>query len=362
MKMTIPVKLKTTSAHVSRLLATMDTFNEICNGLSDVCFHEGIFNKFAIQKLLYHPIRSCYDIPAQLVVRAISKVSNSYKKNNKTLCWFKPRGAITYDTRVLRWKENEVSIATITGRITIPFVCSEKQKESLRFQEGETDLIYRNGTFFLHTTCEIKETLPIEAKSYLGVDMGITNIAYDSKGNQYSGEHVTVLRKRHVRLRKKLQSKGTKSAKRLLKKRNKKEQRFAKDINHQISKKIIETAKRHSIGISLEDLKGICQRVTVRKKQRYSLHSWSFYDLKQKILYKARLVGVPVILVDPKYTSQECSKCGYIKKSNRKSQSKFSCSSCGHAAHADYNAACVISSRAAVNRPYISGPQQAAKE
>ena len=109
------------------------------------------------------------------------------------------------------------------------------------------------------------------------------------------------------------------------------------------------------MGIALENLKGIRKRVTVRKGQRYQLHSWAFKDLAQKIWYKARKEGVKVILVDPKYTSQECSSCGHTEKSNRKSQSLFSCESCGYTVHADINAACVISSRAAVNRPNVVG-------
>lgn len=355
MKITVPVKLNISKELKKSLIETMKTFNEVCNGMSCFCFEEKVFKQFNIHKIFYYQIRECYDLPSQLVIRAISKVADAYKKDKKTIRTFRDYGAIAYDARILTWKEGEVSISTQKGRKKVSFVCGKEQRENLKFQKGESDLVYKDGNFFLYATCEIKEPKTIETQKFLGVDLGIANIANDSLGNKYSGAHINSLRKRHLKLRRRLQSKGTKSAKRLLKKRNRKEQRFSKDVNHKVSKRIVETAQRHSMGISLENLEGIRQRATVRKKQRYSLHSWSFYDLRQKIWYKARLAGIPVVLVDPKYTSQECSKCHHIEKSNRKSQSKFSCNSCGYTAHADYNAACVISSRAVVNRPYVYG-------
>src|SRR5690606_21684830 len=92
-------------------------------------------------------------------------------------------------------------------------------------------------------------------------------------------------------------------------------------------------------------------RVTVRKSQRHRLNNWSFYDLKTKIEYKARLNGVTVITVDPRNTSRQCSSCSHISKSNRKSQSSFVCQNCGFTDIADSNASRVIRERATVNLP-----------
>jgi IS605 OrfB family transposase len=303
--------------------------------------------------MLYHPIRDSFNLSAQLVIRAISKVADSYKLDKKRERTFRKYGAITYDSRILTWKEDEVSIWTIEGRKKLSFVCGKRQRKQLKFQKGESDLIYKNGEFFLYATCDIPEKELTTCQKYLGIDVGIVNIATDSLEEIYSGSHINSVRIRNLKLRGKLQSKGTKSAKQLLKKRRRKEKYFVKDTNHRISKKIVETAQRHSVGIALENIKGIRKRVTVRKGQRYQLHSWAFNDLMQKIWYKAKREGVEVKLVDPRYTSQECSSCGNIEKSNRKSQSLFSCQSCGYTVHADVNAACNISSRAAVNRPYV---------
>jgi IS605 OrfB family transposase len=355
MKITSQVKLTTTNEDKQSLINTMYEFNSACNTISEYAWEFSEFGKFGIQKMIYYPLRDCFDLSAQLIIRAISKVADSYKPDKKTKREFRKVGAITYDTRILSWKDNCVSIWTRDGRKNIPYVCGDLQKEQLKFQKGETDLVYKDGGFYLYTTCDIPEKELQEVNQYLGVDIGIKNIAVDSLENIYSGAHCISLRKRYLRLRKKLQSKGTKSAKRLLKKRKAKERRFAKDINHQISKKIVETAQRHSVGIALENLKGIRIGATVRKGQRYQLNTWAFHDLQQKIFYKAKREGIEVRIVDPQYTSQECSCCGHIEKSNRKTQSLFSCKSCGYTVHADINAACVISSRAVVNRPNVVG-------
>ena len=190
--------------------------------------------------------------------------------------------------------------------------------------------------------------------------MGIVNIAVDSEGNVYSGAHVKSIRHRHRRLRAKLQSKGTRGAKRLLRKRRAKESRFARHINHTISKRIVATAKALGKDIGLEELGGIRDRAPVRHSQRatlHSLHTWSFYQLRSFIEYKAQLGGVRVCAVDPRNTSRTCPMCDCIDKANRPTQSQFKCIRCGYAANADANAARNIASRAAfVSQPYLSRP------
>lgn len=121
------------------------------------------------------------------------------------------------------------------------------------------------------------------------------------------------------------------------------------DVNHYISKAIVQTAKDTRRGIALEDLQGIRERAgkTVGKRRRRVLHSWAFFQLRAFIAYKAALAGVPVVYVDTAYTSQTCSRCGHCEHANRRSQSQFLCKSCGFSAHADLNAAANIRSRAA---------------
>ena len=127
-----------------------------------------------------------------------------------------------------------------------------------------------------------------------------------------------------------------------------------RDINHQISKLLVEKAKDTGRAIALEDLGGIRDRVTVRKSQRARHHSWSFFQLRSFIEYKAKRAGVPLVLVDPRNTSRTCSVCGHCEKKNRKSQSEFVCRSCGHSMNADVNAALNIGEKGAFNLPMVS--------
>lgn len=354
MKLIAQVKLVINSSQKETLLNTMEIANIACNDISKIAWETKTFQQFSLHKKSYRHIREKYPLSAQVVVRCISKVANAYKTGRIKMRTFKHHGAITYDPRILRWYKNDVSIWTTNERQKMNFLAGEYQKNLLHYQKGESDLCFIDGEFYLFATCEVEEVDQLKATGWLGVDLGIKNIATDSDGNQYSGGHLNNLRKRHEKIRRKLQSKGTKSAKRLLKKSNRKEARISKDTNHCIAKRLVLLAQDTLRGISLEKLTGIRGRVTVRRSQRRAHHSWAFDDLAQKILYKAKLVGVPVIFVDPRNTSKECNHCGHIEKANRKTQSDFLCMSCGFSANADCNAAINIGRRAFVNTPYAA--------
>ncbi|GAB2505075.1 IS605 OrfB family transposase [Nocardiopsis aegyptia] len=184
-----------------------------------------------------------------------------------------------------------------------------------------------------------------ETDGFVGVDLGIVNIATTSDGHIMAGRKLNRYRERQRRLRAKLHKKGTKSAKRLLKRQRRKESRRSRDANHVISKRIVAEAERTSRGIALEDLTGIRRRVRQRKPQRAALHSWSFRRLGDFIAYKAKRAGVPVVFVNPAYSSRECAECAYTHRHNRISQAAFTCRSCGVVAHADRNASRVLARR-----------------
>ncbi|MGQ9905228.1 MAG: RNA-guided endonuclease InsQ/TnpB family protein, partial [Anaerolineae bacterium] len=152
---------------------------------------------------------------------------------------------------------------------------------------------------------------------------------------------------------------GSLSAKRHLRKLAGRQHRFQKDVNHQISKRLVAKAQRTNRAIALEELMGIRARTRARGAEQRARHSnWSFAQLRAFIEYKARLAGVPVVLVDPKHTSQQCARCGHIEKANRRNQSEFLCRACGHTAHADVNAAQNIAKRAEVMPPIVSDAPQ----
>lgn len=353
MKLTAQIKLLPTKEQYNALKQTLATANAACNHISECAWNSNVFGQFRLHKLVYADVRERYGIGAQMVVRCIAKVADSYKLDKRTKRTFKEFGAVAYDSRNLRWytEKSNVTIWTINGRERISYACGKQQKHLLQFQQGESDLVYHDGAFYLFTTCNIDDPEPEIVDSFIGVDLGIKNIATDSDGEVFSGAQVNGLRHRHRRLRAKLRSKGTKSAKRLLKKRRRKEQKFAADVNHCISKHIVAKAKDTKRGIALEELTGIRSRTTVRKSQRATHHSWAFNELRSFIEYKARLAGISVIAVNPRNTSRTCPICGCIDKRNRPNQSTFSCVSCGFAGLADHIAAVNISRRAEVNLP-----------
>jgi len=324
MKLIASLKLQPAEEQAQALLETIERVNLACNYISEAAWQHQRFGKWALHKLCYYDVKERFGLSAQVVVRAIAKVADAYKLDRKTKRVFRRRGAIAYDDRILRYKaDSTVSIWTVRGRQRIPYTCGEHQRELLKTRQGESDLIYYKGQFFLNATCNVEEPPPYNPQGFLGVDLGIINTAASSDGEVFVGGKVNGLRKRYRKLRARLQSKGTKSAKRLLKKLSKKEHRFVTDVNHCIAKRIVAKAKAASFGIALENLKGIRRRTTVRRHQRATFSSWAFHQLRQFIVYKARLSGVPVVFIDPKSTSITCPVCGFVDKRNRPSQAFF---------------------------------------
>lgn len=356
MKLTARVKLLPTIEQIDALRMTLERANEACNYISDEAWQSRTFRQFPLHKLTYYDVRERFGLSAQMTVRAISRVSDAYDIGKDTQRGFFKWGAFPYDDRILSWNlaKHTVSIWTLDGRQTVPFVAGPRDLELLQTRRGESDLCYVRGKWYLLPVCDVDTPEPIDVEGYLGVDLGIANIAVDSDGEFHTGAHVRGLRRRHNRIRARLQAKGTKSARRRLKALSGKERRFATDVNHRISRQLVKKAEHTRRGIALEDLSGIRDRVRVRKPQRRELHSWSFYQLRAFVEYKSALSGVPLVLVDPRNTSRTCPVCGCIDKANRPNQDTFSCVSCGFAGRADHIAAVNISRRADVNRPYVS--------
>ena len=346
MKLTNQIKLKPTETQAASLKRTLEIANDACNYISKRAWETKTFGQFKLHHLVYADVRATFGLSAQVVVRCIAKVTDAYKLDKKTQRAFKPHGAIAYDARILAWLTNKrmVSLWTVAGREKIPFLAGKRQLELLACQKGESDLCLVDGQFYLMTTCELEEPTPDDVTGFLGIDLGESNLATTNDGQIMTSALVEKNRKRHQRLRSELQSVGTKSSRRRLKALRRKQARFQKDVNHQISKRLVETAKHTQRGIAVEDLTGITERTRVKGTERRAQRSnWSFAQLRTFLEYKSKRMGVPFAAVDPAYTSQRCNTCGHIEKSNRRSQSEFLCQSCGHTAHADVNAAHNIS-------------------
>ncbi|MEU9397400.1 transposase [Streptomyces sp. NPDC048324] len=350
------------------LSATLRTVNDLACWVSEVAFAHGVPREYELRKHTY-PRLKAEGLGAQAAQHTIKKVRDAYttlkaniragnlgkptskrrRKAESRPIMFRPDAAQPYDDRCLSWQYDQqtVSIWTTEGRLKgVPFVCSADAFKVLQqYRKGESDLIERDGVFYLIATCEVPEAETYEPDGFIGVDLGIANIATTSTGYQAAGRQLNRYRKRQLALRAKLQRKRTKSARRRLKERSRREARHAKNTNHIIAKTIVTEAERTSAGISLEELKGIRQRVRLRKPQRVALHSWAFAQLADFIVYKARRAGVPLVFVDPAYTSQTCAECGHVDKRNRVDQGLFICRECGVVAHADRNASHNIATR-----------------
>lgn len=337
MILTLKIKLNPTEEQKSLLLETIKEVNKTCNAISDVAWENKVFNQFKIHKLVYHDIKNTTNLSAQVIVRAIAKVNDSYKIDRKTKRVFKQFGAITYDSRILTYKKEIASVWCIGGRQKIPFTCYNK--EYLPYIKGEADLIYRKGKFFLFQCVDIPDTTIKDVSEFTGVDFGITSIVETNDGVKHTDNTLNDYREKRQKVRSSIQSKCTKSSKRLLKRLSGREKTHANIVNHTIAKSIVLTAKEQGKGIAIEDLTGI--RFTSKrrsKKFKTKLGRWSFSDLRAKLEYKALLNGVKLVVVNPKYTSQTCSSCKHIGKRTNK---VFKCTNtdCSiDTIDADYNA------------------------
>jgi len=363
MKLVANIKLQPTPEQFQALKETLERCNAACDYLSAKGFEAGILRTFDLHKLGYADIRERFGLAAQVAVRCIAKTADAYKLDKKTQRSFRKHAAQPYDDRIVSFKPRDVvSIWTLAGRLKIKSVMGRRQRDLLAFRKGEVDLMFVRGAFYLACVCDIDEADPVLTTKVLGIDLGIVNLATDSDGNMHSGSGVEAARQRLSNRRKGLQRCGSKAAKRRLRQLSGKQRRFQTHTNHCISKAIVVEAQRSGRGIGLEDLKHIRTRVKARRSHRARLGNWSFAQLQAFIAYKAKRAGVPVLFVDPRYTSQGCSSCGTIDKKNRPNQATFSCVSCGHAEVADINAARNIKLRAEaelVTRPSSSARREA---
>jgi IS605 OrfB family transposase len=376
-KRVIKVRILPSQEQGAALVDTLHTCNSAAAWLSGRMHAQRVRGKHDAQKRFYAELKRRYGLSAQPAIRVIGKVADAYatlranieagkcgppgaekrKKVVTTPIGFRADAAQPFDAPCLSWqipdamggRESTVSIWTTAGRLKgIRVLAAPRDLVLLRARPiGETDLIHRDGKWYLYATVGAPEApLTDPVNGFVGVDMGIVNIATTSDGDRAAGARLTRYRKRQARLRKRLQTKKMSSARRLLRKRRRrKEARFAAGLNHLISKRIVAEAQRTGRGIAVEQLGGIRARVRLRKPQRAALHSWAFAQLGGFLGYKAQAAGVAFVEVDPAYSSQTWHRCGWVDKRNRRSQAAFECRRCDFVGHADHNAAIIVATR-----------------
>ncbi len=307
----------------------------------------------------YHNVKVETKLAAGHVVCAIAKVAHAYKLDTHTLRTFHPLGGVELNKDTLSWKvaEQTVSLNTVGGRLKLRFLCSAVQKERLCGKRGQADLLLRNGQFYLSVAVTVAQNEPFIPQGVISVDLGLVNIATDSEGYSHTGEPVQTIRRKYRRLRQLLQPRKTRSARKHLQKVRRRESRFVKNENHRISKELVCLAQDRQKAVSVEALTGIRQRGNgLNRAMRTELNAWSFNQLKQFLAYKCLRAGVPLIEVDPRYSSQECSRCHHTERANRPSQERFRCVCCGLKLHADYNAALNLKARGELSAALMFRP------
>lgn len=369
MKLIRTIKIKL-NIPVDKIKPTIDKFTEAYNYCCQIGFDQNIFNGVQLHHETYKETRKY--LPSQLTVSARMKATESLKsvrqrlkKKQKAACPQSRQCSVRYDARSFNvwFDRNEISLLTINGRKKFLITVPEYFKQYLDWKRCSADLFIRKGKIFLHIVFE-KDVEDVNLSgNIVGIDRGINKLAVTSDNKLYNGGEVKRISKRYEKLRQSLQSCGSRSAKRHLQRLSKKENRFRRDVNHVISKKIVNSIPEGSV-IVLEDLKSIRQRARLRKKQRKELHKWNFFQLEQFITYKAEASGIKVDYVDSRYTSQKCSVCKHVSRSNRQSQSVFKCKHCGFSLNADLNASRNIKQnyqdaichpdRATVNLPIVA--------
>ncbi|PXZ09075.1 transposase, partial [Lactobacillus helveticus] len=363
---------------------TMCKYRDACNFISQYIFeHAFELKQSKLNKALYHDLRDKFELKSQMAQSAIKTVIARYKTVKTQLFQHpfrydtgkkdgKGRGIWAQIYRDLTWlwqpinfkrpqldlqrgrdwsylsATNQLSLNTLNGRRKVDFVCKgfDQYLDQTKWKFGSLKMLQLRGKWYIHlsATTAIPEFEAEQAVHVVGIDRGLRFLAacYDEKGKSilFSGQKILRKRRKYKKLRAELQAKGTKSAKRRLKKIGQRENRWMSDVNHRLTKTLIDHYGSNTI-YALEDLTDV--RFATEKSpkdQRYEMLSWVFYQFEQFLTYKANLNSSAVVKVPAKYTSQRCPKCGRIHKDNRDHELHlYTCDKCGYKSNDDRLAA-----------------------
>ena len=345
---TSKIQLYPTDEQIEILKTTMLQIKKALNYISKYIFDNNCLNQYKINTDTYYYLRQNYNLKSQMAQSCMKTNIARYKTNKSNghdfaLVYFKH---LEYD---LVWNRDYslikdiFSINSIQGRLKIPHQIKGMDKYfDGSFSFGTAKLVYKFNKYFLHIpmTKDYPQTTTFKINKIVGIDLGINFLAtaYDSYGKTtfYHGRHMKAKRGHYKILRKDLQECGSKSAKRRIKSIGSRENRYVNDINHTITKALVDKYEANTLFV-LEDLTNV--RTATEKiniNNRYVSVSWAFYQFRQLLEYKAKMNNSIVIVVNPKYTSQTCPKCGHIEKANRdKKNHIFKCKNCNYQSNDD---------------------------
>ena len=350
-QMTVTAKIQIVVNKTDKALLdeTMSVYRDACNYVSDYVFRTHDLKQFSLNKILYSALREKFGLKSQMAQSVLKTVIARYKtvlenQNEWIRPTFKnPQSDLVWN-RDYSLTQNRFSVNTLKGRIKLPYFTEGMSKyfDRIIYKFGTASLVSKHGKYYLHipVTYDVEECDISDICNVVGIDRGINFVVatYDSKHKSgfVSGKTIKQKRANYSKLRKELQMRQTPSSRRRLKAIGQRENRWMQDVNHCVSKALVENNPKHTLFV-LEDLSGIRNATEhVKTKDRYVSVSWSFYDLEQKLMYKAKQNQSIVIKVDPAYTSQCCPICGHTEKANRnKKIHLFTCKNCGYKSNDD---------------------------
>jgi len=372
---TLCIRLHPDAETAALFAETVRQYTSSFNEVARVGWERGVANGVALHKATYYTERERTGLPAQPTCAARVKATEALKSakaltakemrkpEDKRLLPTLPQSAccpIRYDAR--SYKVNLTagtgSLLTLSGRCAIAFTLTPYHLRYNAWKTASADFLRdRRDRWWLHVVVSCSTTAVAATDAVIGVDLGIAHPATDSRGIFYGSDHWKVVEDQTVQLKRRLQAKGTKSAKRHLVQMSGRQRRLRRDCDHVLSKRLVASVHPGAT-LVFEDLTDIRGRAKARKEQKRRLHGWSFAQLRDFAVYKAEERGVTVGFVAPRYTSQKCSACGHRDRANRVDRATFKCVSCGNAMHADHNASVNIRDdyqRAAVSLPIVGG-------
>lgn len=343
---------------------TLQGFADACNQILAVAQQANCWNVTKLHHLVYKPVKASTGLKANHVCQAIRRVVANAKAV-KQVHKFRPT-SLNLDIRTFKYIEQSqtVGVTLMSGRRQFKLLIGNYQLALLRKQSPTAATLNktRRGDYYINICIDLPTEPTGKTPKVIGVDLGRRDIATTSTGNSWSGEKIQATRERFSKVRANVQSKGTRSSRRLMRRLSGREQRFQKWLNHNISKQLVQKAKQSNATLAFEDLTNIRQSLNQKRRsktERRRTNNWAFHQLRVFVSYKANIAGVAVVFVPPAYTSQTCSGCHQVHPTKGKSYrlgKKYKCGHCGFEHDADVNAALNIAALGlSVNQPESPG-------
>jgi len=361
MDRTVRIRLTPSAAQAAALA---DTARQFTAAFNLVCLHgwqAGEKNGVRLHHATYRMSKAAVpalvsDLHIQARVKATEAIKSALtrqKRGRRVSCPPSPACPPRYNVHTyhLDWAAGVVNLSTVTGRQRIPFTVPTYAAKYTTYPTATADLVRTRGHWYLHVVVDVPTPHVEPTDAVVGVDVGVTRAAVSSDNRFHGKRRWRAMEARDFRLRRALQAKGTKSAKRRLKKLSGRTARRRRDHDHVVSRRLVDGVPDGAT-IAVENLTNIRSRVKARKANggQRRLHSWSFASLRAMIAYKAQERGIRVEGIDPRHTSQTCHRCSFQSRYNRRSQSEFWCRSCGYRTNADRNASFNIAAKLRASR------------